>query len=88
MPYLLGFRPTSSLVLVGLAASRLVVTARIDLVDATDSHVNATIAAMVRSGTTDVIAAIHNDIERAHRARCFHQSYTGRPVRNRCTSEE
>lgn len=62
VPYLLGFRPTSSLVLVGLAASRLVVTARIDLADATDSNVKATIAAMVRAGTTDLIAVIYTDI--------------------------
>jgi hypothetical protein len=36
LPYLLGFHPSASVVLVGLKDNRVVVTTRIDLTDASD----------------------------------------------------
>lgn len=58
VPYLLGFHPTESLVLVGLTDGALVVTARLNLADATDNNVGSAIAAMVRGGSTELIGAI------------------------------
>ncbi|MFN2560317.1 MAG: DUF4192 domain-containing protein [Jatrophihabitans sp.] len=62
IPYLLGFHPAESLVLVGLHDGRLVVTARVDLIDAsTPEMVSHTLDAMVRGGSTSVLAAIYDD---------------------------
>lgn len=62
VPYLLGFRPESSLVLVGLHESALVVTARIDLDDAAGSGAIAhTVGAMTRGGSTEIVAVVHDD---------------------------
>lgn len=62
IPYLLGFRPARSLVLVGLHERALVVTARLDLDDAQlPGAVAHTIAAMVRGGTSTVVAAVWDD---------------------------
>jgi uncharacterized protein DUF4192 len=62
VPYLLGFHPQDSLVLIGLDDDRLVVTARLDLVDACAPGVVAhTLDAMVRGGSTAVLAAIYDD---------------------------
>jgi hypothetical protein len=41
LPYLLGFHPSDSVVLVGLDDARLVLTTRVDLTDAADLHVLA-----------------------------------------------
>lgn len=60
IPYLLGFYPRASLVLVGLAAARVVVTARLDLPDAPQA-VPHTVAAMRRGGARDVVLAIYDD---------------------------
>lgn len=60
IPYLLGFHPQDSLVLVGLAASRLVVTARVDLCDA-EQTAPETVAAMRRGGAREVVLALYDD---------------------------
>lgn len=70
VPYLLGFHPADSLVLVGLADGRLVVTARIDLpaYDGSarrdnDAPVAPTVASTVRAlidgGATEIIAVVY-----------------------------
>ncbi|MDT4929579.1 MAG: hypothetical protein QOF92_2446 [Pseudonocardiales bacterium] len=62
VPYLLGFHPRSSLVLVGLAAGELVVTARLDLVDTRAADVvGDTIEAMQQGGSSEFIAAVYDD---------------------------
>lgn len=62
VPYLLGFHPAESLVLVGLDGGRLVVTARLDLADADIPNVlQDTLDALVRGGSTSVLAAIYDD---------------------------
>jgi hypothetical protein len=62
VPYLLGFHPAESLVLIGLHSGRLVVTARLDLLDAGDRGVLAhTLDAMVSGGSSAVLAAIYDD---------------------------
>lgn len=71
IPYLLGFHPHDSLVLVGLHDGRLTVTARLDLpagevgagarvagVPATIAH---TVRALAEGGATEVIAAVYGD---------------------------
>jgi hypothetical protein len=61
VPYLLGFHPTRSLVLVGLDVGLLVVTARLDLVDAQARDVVAsTIHAMHRGGSTSIVGAVYD----------------------------
>src|SRR6478735_353614 len=61
VPYLLGFQPFESLVLVGLAGTRLVVTARIDLTDATLDMVADTVGVLRRSGATAVAGIVVTD---------------------------
>jgi hypothetical protein len=58
VPYLLGFQPQDSLVLIGLDAGRLVVTSRLDLRDACVGGVPHAVAAMVRGGSTAFVAAV------------------------------
>jgi hypothetical protein len=60
VPYLLGFHPHSSLVLIGLDAGQLVVTARLDLADAESSALAHTLSAMARGGVTSVVAVIYS----------------------------
>ncbi len=61
IPYLLGFHPLDSLVLVGLRGTRLIVTARLDLADAAESGVIAhTIAAMSRGGAATVVGVVYD----------------------------
>jgi hypothetical protein len=60
IPYLLGFHPQESLVLVGLARRELMVTARIDLADA-EVMLADTIASMVRGGSEEILAVIYDD---------------------------
>jgi hypothetical protein len=65
VPYLLGFHPQDSLVLVGLRAKRLVVTARLDLADVVgdgvvgEGAVAHAVGAMARGGAATVIAAVY-----------------------------
>lgn len=62
IPYLLGFHPQRSLVLVGLHEGMLVVTARLDLAETErGSLVGHTLAAIVRGGASTVIAAVYGD---------------------------
>lgn len=62
VPYLLGFHPRSSLVLIGLAAGQLVVTARLDLADAgAPDVVGDTVRAMARGGSTEIVGAVYDD---------------------------
>ncbi|WP_375485917.1 DUF4192 domain-containing protein [uncultured Jatrophihabitans sp.] len=62
IPYLLGFRPTESLVLLGLRDGCLVVTARLDLADTGQPDlVDDTVAAMVRGGSDAFIVVVADD---------------------------
>jgi Domain of unknown function (DUF4192) len=61
VPYLLGFHPAASLVLLGLDAGRLVVTARLDLADAARGGVGRAVEPMVRGGSTSFVAVIYDD---------------------------
>lgn len=62
IPYLLGFYPRRSLVLVGLANGVLVVTARLDLVDAQHQDViDQTVSAMSGGGSSSLVAAVYDD---------------------------
>jgi hypothetical protein len=59
VPYLLGFRPRSSLVLVGLRESAIVVTARLDLAEGDPrGAVEHTVGALARAGSTDIVAMV------------------------------
>jgi hypothetical protein len=62
VPYLLGFHARDSLVVLGLRGTRLVVTARLDLADALHvPTVDHTISAVVRGGSSAVIAAVYDE---------------------------
>lgn len=63
VPYLLGFHPARSLVLVGLHDERLVVTARLDLTDAVMGGVPHAVTAMMRGGSTSFVAIIYDDTD-------------------------
>lgn len=65
IPYLLGFHPQLSLVLVGLHDGHLVVTARIDLADVEAGALRHTMDAMARGGTTSLVAVVYDDISAA-----------------------
>lgn len=61
VPYLLGFHPSESLVLIGLVDGRLVVTVRLDLVDLAEPDVLAdALEAMCRGGTRTVVGAVYD----------------------------
>ncbi len=66
VPYLLGFHPAQSLVLLGLERGRVVVTARIDLADLAEPMLlPGTVTAMRRGGADEFVGA---DLRRhAHR---------------------
>lgn len=65
VPYLLGFHPHESLVIIGLADNRVIVTARLDLTDVTHltgSRLLAdTLAAIKRGDAASVVGAIFTD---------------------------
>ena len=63
IPYLLGFQPVESLVLIGLTHGVLVVTARVDLAEAVEHKelINDSVATMVRGGSTQFVSAIFTD---------------------------
>lgn len=61
VPYLLGFQPTNSLVLIGLDDKRLVVTARVDLSDAL-SVTAKTLESMKRGGSSTIVAAVYGEL--------------------------
>lgn len=60
IPYLLGFHPQESLVLIGFLRRRLVVTARMDLSD-TGPMLAKTIESMARGGSKEIFAAFCDD---------------------------
>jgi len=63
VPYLLGFRPWASLVLVGLRESGLVVTARTDLgdVERDTGLLGTTLRSVARADATAVVGAVFDD---------------------------
>lgn len=61
VPYLLGFHPSRSLVLIGLHLGRLAVTARLDLADAQRGGVPHALDAMVRGGSSSFVAVVYDD---------------------------
>ncbi len=62
IPYLLGFHPRDSLVVVGLDGSQVGVTARVDLAELSDaSVVPATLQIMSNGGATHAVAAIYDE---------------------------
>lgn len=61
VPYLLGFHPEYSLVVVGLDDTQLVVTARLDLADAIAGASAHTLEAVARGGSSSVIAVVYDD---------------------------
>ena len=63
IPYLLGFHPRSSLVLIGLHEGRVAATARADLADiaARQVQLSETIQLVIRSKADQLIAAIYDD---------------------------
>lgn len=65
IPYLLGFHPDESLVLVGLADGRVVVTVRIDLADlgaaAPPGVLASTVSAIARGGAEELVGVVFDD---------------------------
>lgn len=62
VPYLLGFHPSSSLVLLGLERGRVVVTARMDLADLAEPMLlPGTVSAMHRGGADKFVGVIFDD---------------------------
>jgi hypothetical protein len=62
VPYLLGFHPTNSLVLLGLADRELVVTARVDLPELAEPRaLSRLIDALARGGARDLLAVVYGD---------------------------
>ncbi len=60
VPYLLGFHPSQSLVLIGLAQDRLVVTARIDLADlAEPGTLGQIVSALARGGADTLVGVVY-----------------------------
>lgn len=65
IPYLLGFHPRASLVLVGLDNNRVIVTARADLsaVAADPTTLATTVRAVVQGGSSSVVSVVYDDAE-------------------------
>ena len=62
VPYLLGFHPADSLVLVGLAGGQLVVTSRIDLASARDAAtVGRTVEILADGGARELVALVYGN---------------------------
>ncbi len=65
IPYLLGFHPSRSLVIVGLAGQRVTVTARIDLDDLGDPRqprlLLDTVRALARGGAASFVGVVYDD---------------------------
>lgn len=67
IPYLLGFHPERSLVVVGLRAKRVAVTARIDLDDLLDTSVlDFTLASFARSAAEKIVGVVFDDSVAPH----------------------
>jgi hypothetical protein len=62
VPYLLGFHPAASLVLIGLTERRLAVTARLDLDDvAEDGVLRHAVRGIANGGAETVVAAVYDE---------------------------
>lgn len=62
VPYLIGFHPSDSVVVVGLQDGVLVVTARIDLAPAgCDADLAHALDVLLRSGVTEIVAVVYSD---------------------------
>jgi hypothetical protein len=62
VPYLLGFHPTDSLVVVGLNSGRLVVTARVDLPEIGEPGALGQLAeALARGGAAELVAVVYSE---------------------------
>lgn len=62
VPFLLGFHPADSLVLVGMSAGRVIVTARLDLDGITNSaQLSTTVAAISRGGADELVGLIFDE---------------------------
>jgi hypothetical protein len=58
IPYLLGFRPEQSLVLVGLRQRRVAVTLRLDLADAESADCEHALSILIRADADSVVAVV------------------------------
>jgi hypothetical protein len=62
VPFLLGFHPAESLVILGLAGGRIVVTVRMDLADVVaDGVLAGTVSAMVDGGAEELVGVVFDD---------------------------
>jgi len=61
VPYLLGFKPSESMVVIGIGGGFVKVTARLDLTDCDTAHLVDLIAAFDRSGCKGIVAIIFTD---------------------------
>lgn len=61
IPYLLGFHPHESLVIIGIDGARLVMTARLDLADARTQSLVHTLTAIACGGSTSTTAVVFTD---------------------------
>lgn len=69
IPYLLGFHPRDSLVIVGLAGTRVSITARVDLGDLREAAMLAgTLRVLMNGESTRAIAAIFDEVPTGVRA--------------------
>jgi hypothetical protein len=63
VPYLLGFHPRDSVVLLGLKRGVVEVAARLDLPDAVPELLHRTAGSLRRGGVEDVVAAIYSEAD-------------------------
>jgi Domain of unknown function (DUF4192) len=61
IPYLVGFHPVESLVLVGLAGNRVTVTARLDLADCGEGELHHALTVVSRAGSDAILGAIYGE---------------------------
>ncbi|MCA1782958.1 MAG: DUF4192 family protein [Dermatophilaceae bacterium] len=77
VPYLLGFSPVSSLVLLGLSGRQLTLTCRVDLTDAADEQCSRSVSeALIRSGADRVLLVAYGS-DRAEAAAGITEMTTG-----------
>jgi hypothetical protein len=62
IPYLVGFHPVESLVLVGLAANRVSVTARLDLVDCGSAELRHALGVLTRADSDGLLAVVFSEM--------------------------
>jgi hypothetical protein len=63
IPYLVGFYPADSLVLIGLNGSRVVITARLDLQDCREAELDHALAIVGRARADTVVVALYTDAD-------------------------